>query len=49
MTMFLFLEVMGDLVLAWMLLWRAALAKQELDGDAKKKDVEFYEGQLKTG
>ena len=43
-----FLEVMGDVVLAWMLLWRAALAKQKLDRGAKKKDVEFYEGQLKT-
>ena len=43
-----FLEVMGDVVLAWMLLWRAALAKQKLDGGAKKKDVDFYEGQLKT-
>ncbi len=43
-----FLEVMGDVVIAWMLLWRAALAKQKLDGGAKKKDVDFYEGQLKT-
>ena len=43
-----FLEVMGDVVLSWMLLWRAALARQKLDGSAKKKDVEFYEGQLKT-
>ena len=43
-----FLEVMGDVVLSWMLLWRAALARQKLDGSAKKKDVEFYGGQLKT-
>ena len=43
-----FLEVMGDVVMAWMLLWRAALAKQKLDGGARKKDVDFYEGQLKT-
>ncbi len=43
-----FLEVMGDVVMAWMLLWRAALAKQKLDGGAKKKDIDFYEGQLKT-
>jgi len=43
-----FLEVMGDVVMAWMLLWRAALGKQKLDGGAKKKDVDFYEGQLKT-
>jgi hypothetical protein len=39
---------MGDVVIAWMLLWRAALAKKKLDGGAKKKDVDFYEGQLKT-
>lgn len=43
-----FMEVMGDVVMAWMLLWRAVLAKQKLDGGARKKDVDFYEGQLKT-
>jgi alkylation response protein AidB-like acyl-CoA dehydrogenase len=43
-----FLEVMGDVVMAWMLLWRAVLARQKLDGGAKKKDIDFYEGQLKT-
>jgi hypothetical protein len=39
---------MGDVIMAWMLLWRAVLAKQKLDDGAKKKDVDFYEGQLKT-
>ena len=43
-----FLEVMGDVIMAWMLLWRAVLAKQKLDAGARKKDVDFYEGQLKT-
>ena len=43
-----FLEVMGDVVMAWMLLWRAALAKQKLEHGARKKDADFYEGQLKT-
>jgi len=43
-----FLEVMGDVIMAWMLLWRAAVAKQKLEAGAGKKDVEFYEGQLKT-
>ena len=43
-----FMEVMGDVIMAWMLLWRATLAKQKLDSGAKKKDIEFYEGQLKT-
>jgi hypothetical protein len=31
-----------------MLLWRAVLAKQKLGDGAKKKDVDFYEGQIKT-
>jgi alkylation response protein AidB-like acyl-CoA dehydrogenase len=43
-----FLEVMGDVIMAWMLLWRAALAKQRLGNGAKKKDLDFYEGQIKT-
>jgi alkylation response protein AidB-like acyl-CoA dehydrogenase len=43
-----FLEVMGDVIVAWMLLWRAAMARQKLDAGAKKKDIDFYEGQLKT-
>ncbi len=43
-----FLEVMGDVIIAWMLLWRAAIARQKLDAGAKKKDMDFYEGQLKT-
>jgi hypothetical protein len=43
-----FLEVMGDVIMAWMLLWRAVLARQKLDAGARKKDVDFYEGQLKT-
>ena len=43
-----FLEVMGDVIMAWMLLWRAALAIQKLESGAKKKDVDFYEGQVKT-
>jgi alkylation response protein AidB-like acyl-CoA dehydrogenase len=43
-----FLEVMGDVIMAWMLLWRAALANQKLESGPKKRDVAFYEGQLKT-
>jgi hypothetical protein len=43
-----FLEVMGDVILAWMLLWRAVLVKQKLEGGAKKKDIDFYEGQIKS-
>jgi len=31
-----------------MLLWRAVVASQKLNNGAKKKDIAFYEGQLKT-
>ncbi|MBU1170322.1 MAG: acyl-CoA dehydrogenase [Proteobacteria bacterium] len=42
-----FLEVTGDVIMAWMLLWRANTAATKLDG-AKKKDIPFYEGQMKS-
>ena len=41
-----FMEVTGDTVLAWMLLWRAATAARKLEDGARKKDVAFYEGQI---
>ncbi|MCK5347957.1 MAG: acyl-CoA dehydrogenase, partial [Desulfobacula sp.] len=43
-----FLDVTGDTIMAWMLLWRAVLATQKLEQKPKKKDLEFYEGQLKS-
>jgi len=43
-----FLEIMGDTVMSWMLLWRATVASQKLENGAKKKDVPYYQGQLKT-
>lgn len=43
-----FMEVTGDVVMAWMLLWRAKIAAQKLEEGAKKKDTPFYEGQLKS-
>jgi len=43
-----FMEAAGDTVMAWMLLWRAAVAAQKLENGAKKKDVAFYEGQVKS-
>jgi len=43
-----FMEVAGDVVMAWMLLWRSVIAAQKLDNGAKKKDVAFYEGQAKS-
>ncbi len=42
-----FMEVCGDVAMAWQLLWRASVAAQKLE-KAKKKDVAFYEGQLKS-
>ena len=43
-----YLDIMGDTIMAWMLLWRAITAKKQLAGKPKKKDVGFYEGQIKT-
>jgi hypothetical protein len=43
-----FLDVIGDVVMAWMLLWRATLAAKGLENSAGKKDAAFYEGQLKS-
>jgi len=43
-----FMEVSGDVVFAWLLLWRATLAAQNLENGAKKKDLAFYEGQVKS-
>ncbi|MDD4273498.1 MAG: acyl-CoA dehydrogenase [Desulfobacter postgatei] len=41
-----FMEVTGDLAMAWMLLWRAATATA--NKGKKKKDNIFYDGQIKT-
>jgi hypothetical protein len=43
-----FMEVSGDVVFAWLLLWRATLAARNLENGAKKKDLAFYEGQIKS-
>ncbi len=43
-----FMEVAGDVVMVWLLLWRATIAAEKLDNGAKKKDTLFYEGQLKS-
>jgi alkylation response protein AidB-like acyl-CoA dehydrogenase len=43
-----FMEVSGDVVMSWLLLWRATIAAEKLDKGAKKKDAVFYEGQLKS-
>ena len=41
-----FMDVTGDVVMAWMLLWRAAVAAEKLEKGARKKDEAFYEGQI---
>jgi hypothetical protein len=43
-----FLDVTGDVIMGWMLLWRAVVAEQKLSDGAKKKDVSFYKGQIKS-
>ena len=43
-----FMEASGDVVAAWMLIWRALVAKTALESGAKKKDQSFYEGQIKS-
>ncbi len=43
-----FLEVCGDVIVGWMLLWRARIAAEALAGGAKEKDAAFYEGQIKS-
>jgi hypothetical protein len=43
-----FMEAAGDVVMAWMLLWRGVIAAAQLEKGAKKKDQAFYEGQLKS-
>jgi hypothetical protein len=43
-TAYAFMETVGDVVMAWMLLWRATEAAHMLG--KKKKDTAFYEGQL---
>ena len=43
-----FLNVIGDTIMGWMLLWRAAVASRKLADGAKKKDTAFYNGQVKT-
>ena len=43
-----FLEVTGDILMSWMLLWRATIAAQKLEKSRQQKDSAFYQGQLKS-
>ncbi|PKN64638.1 MAG: acyl-CoA dehydrogenase [Deltaproteobacteria bacterium HGW-Deltaproteobacteria-15] len=42
-----FLHTMGDVIMGWMLLWRAAVAAPKIEG-AKGRDTAFYKGQIKS-
>jgi hypothetical protein len=42
-----FLDVAGDVCMAWFELWRALVAAPKIE-TAKKKDQAFYQGQVKT-
>jgi alkylation response protein AidB-like acyl-CoA dehydrogenase len=41
-----FLMVMGDVIMAWMLIWRAGLASEKLQSKSKGKDRAFYQGKI---
>ena len=41
-----FLMVMGDVIMAWMLIWRARIASEKLLEKSKVKDQAFYQGQI---
>ncbi len=43
-----FMEASGDVVMAWMLLWRATISAEKLKSGAKRKDEAFYQGQIKS-
>ncbi|MCA1732894.1 MAG: acyl-CoA dehydrogenase, partial [Acidobacteria bacterium] len=43
-----FLEVCGDVIVGWMLLWRARVATEALANGGKEKDSPFYEGLIKS-
>ncbi len=43
-----FLEVMGDVSMAWILLWRAVIAEKKPVSHAKGTQDPFYEGQIKS-
>ncbi len=43
-----FLEVCGDVIAGWLLLWRARIAAEALAAGAKRKDEAFYDGQVRS-
>ncbi len=43
-----FMDAFGDMIMAWMLLWRAVVASRKLAGRTKKKDAAFYQGMIQS-
>jgi len=43
-----FLEICGDVISGWMLLWRARIAGEALTAGGANKDAPFYEGQIRS-
>ena len=43
-----FLEAMGDVIMGWMLLWRATISAPKIEKQKKAQEKEYYEGQVKT-
>jgi alkylation response protein AidB-like acyl-CoA dehydrogenase len=43
-----FLQVAGDVTMAWMLLWRALISAKNIENGTNKKNNAFYEGQIKS-
>ena len=43
-----FMDVTGDVVMAWMLLWRATIAVEKLEKGTKRKETDFYTGQIRS-
>ena len=41
-----FMEVTGETIVAWMLLWRAVIDARKLENGGRKNDTAFYEGQI---
>jgi len=44
----LLLEAAGDVIMAWMMLWRAIISQKKTDSGVEGKGAEFYDGQLKS-
>ena len=43
-----FLDVCGDIIIGWMLVWRARIAAEAIAEGRNLKDTAFYEGQIRS-